>query len=127
MGFTNEPQVYVGLLGDLMDGETDVLDREPGLARKAREVESLVELKTNQIKRHSDKLNLFESNLNKFLGPGTRSLSRPPRYNLEKLRQSEEFAYTTLAVQRSMGSTLLFINQVTDALQDFLAVLEEYE
>jgi len=127
LGNTSQPQVYVGLLGDLMNGNTDIIRRNRALAQKALAMESNVENLLNNIQRNSDRIDLYSSSINQYRGPGGVSRGVPPKYNLEKLKSSDEFIYTTHAIIRSMRNVISFDNNITKKLEDFLTVLEEYE
>ena len=66
LGNHNESQVDSGLLGDLLNGNFDILSRDQRLARKARDVENIVETRLynaehiyNQIDLASDRLLQF--------------------------------------------------------------------
>ena len=121
---TNEPQVSVGLLGELLDGESETIRRNPALVRKARELESNLEANMNNIERNSDRLALNASNLNQFFGPGSSAENLPSKYDLENLKSSEEFLYTTYAIIQNMRRTIVFDERIIADLNAFLTVLD---
>ena len=127
LGSTYEPQVYVGLLGDLMNGNTAIISRDRELTQKARETESSVKGSLNAIHRNSERVALNASNLHPFIGPGTADKNRRPNYNLEQLKSSSEFRNTTDAILKNMSATKSFTESIIGRLEGFLAILEEYE
>jgi len=122
LGSTYEPQIYVGLLGDLMNGNTAIISRDRDLVQKARETESSVEGSLNAIQRNSERIALNTANLPPFLGPGLSDRSRRPNYSLEQLRSSEEFKNNADAIIKSMSATILFTQLIIDRLETFLHV-----
>ena len=127
LGSTYEPQVYVGLLGDLMNGNTTIISRDRDLVQKARETESSIEGSLNAIQRNSERIALYAANLPPFFGPGLLDRSRRPNYNLEQLRSSEEFKNNADAIMKSMRAHISFDESIIRRLESFLTVLEEYE
>ena len=49
-----------------------------------------------------------------------------PKYDLEFLKSSNEFRYSVHSIDIGMLAILDFDDMITEALKDFLAVLEEY-
>ena len=103
-----------------------IIGRNPDLAQKALEMESVVENSLNKNQRNTARIAHFEGNLNQFVGPG-RVGEVPPLYNLDKLRSSDEFRYTVRAIVRCMRNLESFNEHIAGSLEEFLAVLEEYE
>ncbi len=49
-----------------------------------------------------------------------------PKYDLEFLKSSNEFRYSVHSIDTGILVNLDFDDMITEALKDFLAVLEEY-
>ena len=127
LGSYNEPQVYVGLLGDLMNGNMDVLSRDRSLAQKALEMESGVERWLGNLDHIYNQIDLANNELNLLRGKGNNNLGVPPIYDLDKLKNSDEFVYGAYSIT-SRGRTMVrFCGLLAVELDAFLAVLEEYE
>ena len=126
LGNATEPQVYVGLLGDLLNGNTSIINRDPELARKARNMESVVENILNNTRWNRTRIAQFEGNLNPFVGPGSISRGTPPLYHLEQLKSSSKFRNIVRAIIRCTRNMESFSENLANRLEEFSAALEEY-
>ena len=127
-GYSN-PQVQVGLLGQLMDGNIDVIARDPVLTRRVLAMESGVEMWLGNLGNVTNRLDLSSQILTSLVGRGRRSKERdrPPKYELKTLESSEEFINTCYSIITDMGRFVGFTENILYELEDFLTVLEEYE
>ncbi len=123
LGSYSEAQVYVGLLGDLMNGNKDIIRRNRDLAQKALEMESVVKLQLNNLGHIYNQIDLNASRTNQFRGKGNRNVA--PKYNLEKLKNSDEFVYISQSIASRLRTSVQFSNSIARSLEEFLAVLEE--
>ena len=127
LGNYGEVQVNVGLLGDLINGNREVIVRDRVLASIALEMESRVETILNNLDHIYHRLDLAGRRLDPLLGRGQPSSGRAPRYNLDQLRSSEEFINTSYGIISDMLRIVRFSGNLAEELEGFLAVLEEYE
>lgn len=130
----NRPQVYVGLLGQILNGNMDVIGRNQPLANHALEMESWVESRLSNQENISGQIDIGSNRFNKFRGRGTsgsRSTligkGRAVVYDLNEMKSSAEFEYTLITINSRKINMMLFSEQIAEALEDFLAVLEKYE
>ena len=66
LGNHNESQVDSGLLGDLLNGNFDIISRDQRLARKARDVENIVETRLNNAEHIYNQIDLASDRLLQF-------------------------------------------------------------
>jgi len=125
-GSYNEPQVHVGLLGQMLNGNMEIIGRNRLLAQKALKMESRVEQRMSNLDHVFNQIDLDSSNINLLRGKGNNTLGVPPRYNLENLRSSEEFKNATYSVNSRVRTIIRFTGGMAEALEEFLAELEEY-
>jgi hypothetical protein len=87
--------------------------------------------KLNSTIKHDQilQIDLDANRINLLRGKGNYTLEVrvPPRYNLENLRSSEEFKKSTYSINSRVKTIITFTGQIAEALEDFQAVLEEYE
>ncbi|MCZ6674069.1 MAG: hypothetical protein O7C75_14155 [Verrucomicrobia bacterium] len=80
------------------------------------------------IGHNQERINHSQIKLNEFRGVDSGNDSdHPILYDLKKLRESSEFIYTTQTMGSNTMMTSAFFHGIAENLQDFLAVLEEYE
>ena len=127
LGNYGEAQVYVGLLGDLMNGNRDIIGRDRALALKALEMESQVEQQLNNLDHIYNRIDLAGRRLDPFLGRGKNVGERPPKYDLEELKSSDEFINTSYGIISDKMRIVSFSGEIVEELESFLTVLEEYE
>ena len=97
--YVNQPQVYVGLLGQLMNGDMDTIGRDQDLAQEALNMESSVEMMLTNIQRNGSQIKLITANqLSKLIGFGIFRESKPPLYDLDQLKSSNEFVYAAYSI-----------------------------
>ena len=125
-GSYSEPQVYVGLLGQMMNGNMEIIGRDRLLGQKALEMESSVEQWKSNLDHVFNQIDLDNSNINLFRGKGNDTLGVRPRYNLEILKTSEEFKNATYSVNSRVRTIVRFTGEMIKDLEAFLKVLEEY-
>ena len=125
LGNYSEAQIYVGLLGDLMNGNMTIIGRDPALARRSREMESHVKTQLKNADHVYNQLDLAADRLNQFRGKG--GGGKRPIYNLEKLKSSEEVVYTTSTILGRVTRVFAISGSIKNKLEEFLTVLEEYE
>ena len=123
----NRPQVFVGLLGRLLDGDMEIIARDPVLARHALEMESRVESRLSNQENVSGQIDIASGAFNKFRGRGSASEGFDSEYDLKLLRSSPEFRYTVLTVISRKSNMKDFSVQIAASLKSFQAVLAAYE
>ena len=126
LGNYDEPQVYVGLLGDLMNGNKQILGRNRIMAQKSLAMESEVKRMLNNIGHHFDQIDLAANNINQFRGKGVSNVEAP-LYHLETIISSPAFAYNTQTIVTRLKGLKGWSERIARELESFLAVLEEYE
>ena len=126
LGVYPEVQIHSGFLGQLLDGNMEVISRDRELARHAMLLESRVEYKMAIIHHNYDWIDGYHSFLSNFRG-GIAAEPAEIHYDLEKMRASSEFAFSVESINAGMKSIRGFTARVAKDLQAFLAVLEEYE
>ena len=126
-GNYSEAQVSVGLLGDLLSGNTETIGRDRNLAQKALEMESEVELWLNNMQHLYNQIDLAANSINQFRGKHNSALGLTTIYDLEQLKSSREFRYLAQSNINRMGNIMSFSGRINEALESFLTVLEEYE
>ena len=124
----NTPQIKVGLIGQLMEGELGIISLDQELARKALELGNHLEGVLDNVQRNSDQMELVAANrLSRYVGFGIDGVLTHPRYNLERLKTDEEFLYLINYVQSLRSRIMGFDDNIAEALESFITVLEEYE
>ena len=127
LGNSNKPQVNVGFLGQLLEGDMETIGLNPKLARKALELESTIESSFDIIDRRSNHIELISANrLNPFRGRGRNNPFISPLYDLNDLKSSKEFRYSVHTINTSLQVIMTNDDTVIEALNDFLALLEEH-
>ena len=124
----NTPQLKVGHIGQLINGNMDIINRDQELARIAVEMVSFVEGQLDNIQRNGDQMELVSANrLSRFVGFGNAEINMDYRYNLERLKSDEEFLYVINYSQILRSRVIGFDENIAEKLEAFLTVLEEYE
>ena len=127
LGNYNEPQVYVGLLGQLMNGNMEIIKRNRVLAQQAMEMETIIEGRLANLDHIYNQIDHANHTLQIIRGKGNSGEGIPPRYSLETLRSSEEFINATYSVTSRIRTMIEFTGIIRESLESFLTVLEEYE
>ena len=122
-----EPQIKVGLLGKLLDGETEIISRNSHLADEALKLESSTEFNLGILRNLREELARENTTVHQYRGMTTPILPKLRiQYNIDELRSSSEFQYATQNIISMLGTSSLFSNNIAEDLEAFLAVLEEY-
>ena len=127
MGKYPEIEIHVGLLGELLDGEKDVISRDSELARRAMKMESSVERSLGFLNHVYNKLDLTSVQLVKFRGHEQPGLGIEFQFNMSAMKSSEEFTYAAQQIIHHTVAVGTFAKPIRRALESFLKVLEEYE
>ena len=124
LGNYNEPQVSVGLLGHLLSGNMETISRDPILAQKALEAESVLEMHLSNLDHIYNQVDLASNHISLYRGKGNANVM--PTYDLETLKASDEFRNVTHTLASRKRTMVNFCGQIISDLEAFLAVLEEY-
>ena len=122
-------QLDVGCLGEMLDGNTEVISRDHNLHQESMRVISEIKVFQDIISSMEPVIAEERSKLSRFRGLDSRRRipEMPLRYDLDELRNSEEFVNVTqslIVVQINMAG---FLEAITNKLEEYLSVLEEYE
>ena len=124
----HEPQIEIGLLGELPRGRTDIISRDKALYQRSLNV--LLELKKalGIIIHLQEAISLRRMKLEEFHGVDIEQVSGYPiLYDLDNLRESSEFIYATQSMGSGVMGTSVRFGYMAETLESFLTVLEEYE
>jgi len=127
LGKYPEIEVHTGLLGQLLNGNMEVLGRNNELARKAMKMESSIERSLGVLSHIYNQLDLAAVNLLDFRGQGLSPLNIEFKYNLTEIRTSDNFLFTAQKVIHQTYMVGGFAEGIKKELEEFLTVLEEYE
>ena len=128
LGFYRDLQIEVGLLGELLNGNTDIISRDPGFYQSAMDI--LADLKTRvDIQNHSvENLMANREHLVNYYGPTHSIFGNPDlEYDIGNLRRSKEFRYLVKHIAFRQATMVRNFSRVTELLESFLVILEEYE
>ena len=128
LGKQSIPQVKIGLLGQLLEGDMTIIQRDRNLSQAALELESAIDSSLRII----DHLEILDDQSNAiFLKYRTMTQLDVPelklRYDLDALKASSEFLYATENSIHHTAGILSFSQTIAELLEAFLADLEEYE
>ena len=123
----NLPKVDVGLLGSVLDGETDLIAYNQYLVEQALEIESFINSKQSNIQNNVDRIELIVGNtLSQFVGFGQAGARIKPLYDINDLKSSKEFSYSVNSI-KSMRSRIISFNKgIADELEKFGSVVKSY-
>ena len=127
LGYFTRVQIHFGLLGDLLDGDKDTIGLDKSLSLKALQMESGIERMISSLESVYDRLDTASGQLNQFIGRGSLRVNRPPIYDIQHLRNSQEFKNTAYVIITDLNRAVRFSDVLSTRLQEFFAVLEEYE
>ena len=127
LGLANQPYVHIGLLGELLNGKTEIIARNPTLNANAQNMVSRVGRRLGNIEQIQDTLRRSKDRLTKFRSRGIAREDRPPKYNLKNLQSSQEFVYAADMIISELESLTTFSEVILEALETFLTTLEEYD
>ncbi|MDA0348140.1 MAG: DUF6090 family protein [Verrucomicrobia bacterium] len=122
------PQVKIGLLGQLLEGDMTIIKRDRKLSQAALELESAIDGGLRII----DHLQILDDQSNAiFLRYRTMTQLDVPelklRYDLDALQASSEFIFAAENSTHNTVGIMKFSESMADRLESFLTVLEEYE
>jgi hypothetical protein len=120
-------QIDAGFLGDILNGDRDVITRNNELTRKAMDLERFVGRNMGYLVNIYEKINLASIGLLEFRGDNREELDIGMEYNFDEIRSSEKFLYTTQFIVSYTYSIAEISREIESQLNDFLTVLEEYE
>ena len=128
LGDYRSVQLNVGLLGELLNGKTEVISRDPLLYQRTldliSELVGLIDV-SEHIARNID---AFRSQLSSFYGGTHRAIPEMEfSYDLDYLESSKEFRYLAQSIARRQASANATSRRIVRHLSEFLAALEEYE
>ena len=128
IGYYIQIQLNVGLLGELLNGKTDTINRDPLLHQASMDTVSKL-LDDKEVVTHVTRsIDEHRNQLVKFIAPKNRFVPRlEQKYDLGELRASKEFKYLAQNIARRHGNIISNSQTIVSDLQDFLTVLEEYE
>ena len=126
LGNYNESQVDSGLLGDLLNGNFEIISRDQRLARKARDIENSVETRLKNAEHIYNQIDLASDRLHQFWGKGSTILEIAPAYDPNFLRSSTEFQNAVMQIIARKGRLIQINERIGEELESFLAVLEDY-
>ena len=126
LGSYDEANVHVGVLGELMDGNKELISRNPELTQAARNIEGILEESLSNLGHIYNQIDLDASRINDYRGKGFNQSSVRPKYDLEQLRSANEFIYTTHTITSRLRAAELFSERIKENLNNFLTTLEEY-
>ncbi len=123
----SEIQIHVGVLGQLLNGEMDVINRDDELEKEAMKLVSLIKRRLGVLGHIYEKLNLASQSLHEFRGDHIGRLEMEVLYDLDDLKTSKKFLYLTQNVVQRTYTLSRAYQIIQEDLESFLAVLEEYE
>ena len=126
LGNYNETQVDSGLLGDLLNGNFEIISHDHRLARKARDIENSVETRLKNAEHIYNQIDLASDRLHQFWGKGSNFLDIEPVYDLNFLSSSTEFQNAAMQIIVRKGRLIQINERIGEDLESFLAVLEDY-
>ena len=123
----NLPKVDVGLLGSVLDGETDLIAYDVYLVEQALEIESFINSRQSNIQNNVDRIELIVGNtLSQFVGFGQTGARIKPLYDIDDLKSSKEFSYSVHSI-KSMRSRIIGFNKgIAEELEKFGSVVKSY-
>lgn len=122
------PQIRIGLLGKLMDGDTEIISQSRPLALEALKLESNLDRSLMILEGMLGSLR-FKAALNDEYVARSNSLfpEIELRYDLDHLKGSTAFSYYIQNLILSYANFSTFADQIAEDLESFLTVLKEYE
>jgi hypothetical protein len=128
LGRYSEPQIEIGFLGELLQGNTEIISRDQSLYRQAQTAIYRLKSSLSTINHVLEATLLRHVKADVYRGVNNRQLSDlPVVYDLDQLQSSSEFNFTTRTTAAQLMSASTMSGGLAETLEDFLAVLEEYE
>ena len=128
LGDYRSPQFNVGLLGELLNGKTEVISRDPVLYQSSLDALSQL-LNLEDVSAHILRnVDDFRSQLSaRYAGAHPAIPEMDFSYDLNYLENSAEFRYLAQSIARRQASAHMTTRRIIRFLNEFLTVLEEYE
>ena len=121
-------QLNAGLLGELFDGKTEVISRDPLLYERTLDVISTLMGRKEVTEHILRNIDAFRSQLSSFYGGQHRLIPEMEiTYDLNKLERSDQFKYLIQSIARRQSTAHTSANGIVRNLTEFLTLLEEYE
>ena len=124
----NLPKVDVGLLGSVLDGETELIAYDQDLVEQALEIESFINSRQSNIQNNVDRIELIVGNtLSQFVGFGQTGAKIKPLYDTNILKSSKEFIYSVHSIKSMRARIISFNKGIVEELEKFGSVVKSYE
>jgi len=124
----NLPKVDVGLLGSVLDGETELIAYDQDLVEQALEIESFINSRQSNIQNNVDRIELIVGNtLSQFVGFGQTGAKIKPLYDTNILKSSKEFSYSVHSIKSMRARIISFNKGIVEELEKFGSVVKSYE
>ena len=124
----NPLDVRIGYLGRLLEGEFETIERNRSLANEALIFQKDFLLKLGVIDRVISNRDIPDQIVRRYWEGPIRSVpGTKMQYNLERMKSSEEFQWSVRALARAKMGYHRNSMELKGILEQFLAVLEEYE
>ena len=128
LGRSSLPQVHIGLLGRLIDGDLEVLSRSGELSRQALHTQSEIKTRWDIIEEIRNIMLSDIAVVRRYRGLGSPQIPDMRNlYDLDELRASTEFLRAAQNLISDSGQIGFLSGEIATILEDFLTVLEEYE
>ena len=96
----NLPKVDVGLLGSVLDGETELIAHDQYLVEQALEIESFINSRQINIQNNVDRIELIVGNtLSQYVGFGQTGARIKPLYDINDLKSSKEIHVSLVLIR----------------------------
>jgi len=127
LGRYYEPQLEIGLLSDLLQGNMDVIRRDKAFYRRTKGMLNRFNRHLSTIAHVQDSLDQRRVSLDEYKAANISTIPTMPfRYDLEELKNSNKFIRTTQNISAQMISVSLMLGFIEETLQNYLLYLEEY-
>ena len=122
-----EAHLNIGFLGQLMNGDMEIISRDRQLTLKALDTQSEINMYLSSMIHVKSQLDQAIGNQVKYVGNRHAPLHLSLRYDLEELKTSNEFINTSQNIAYKTSFLQIFTEGIRTELEGFLTVLEEYE
>ena len=128
LSFYPDPQINIGLLGELLAGEKHIISRDHNLASLASNKMGQVNSSLTVIDTLRKKLDVKWETVEKLRAvPNDGIPGLEFEFDLERMKNSQDFLYEVQNVLTLKYTTATRFDSISAILDDFLALLEEYE
>ena len=118
-------QLDVGHFGELLNGDTEIISRDPTLHQMTMQVISEIKVYQNIISSVGPVIVEERGKLSRFRGLASQSIPEMHlRYDLNALRNSKEFINITQSLITTQISMAGFLGAIIDDLEEYLAEIE---